>query len=205
MRIGLFALLLVPALVSAPVPSPSFSRAEEIRLAKSAAPPAVTRDARVYVLENGRYVIAEAGHSGAACVLIRIPAEALEPECGDAEADATVLAAERFRVEQRVAGLSPAEIDRAVADAMAAGRLRSPTRPAVVYMMSSAQVLYEGDRRIGKWKPHVMVFYPFLQARDLGLPVDDPDVRIPSVLQAGTPLSSMIVVTPAFVDPAPTS
>jgi hypothetical protein len=187
MRIGLFALLLVPALVSAPVPSPSFSHDEEIRLARSAAPPAITRDARVYVLENGRYVIAQAGHSGAACVLIRIPAEGIEPECGDAEADATVLAVERFQVEQRLAGLSPAEVDRAVADAMVAGRLRLPTRPAMVYMMSSAQVLYDGDTRIGKWKPHVMVFYPYLQAHDLGLPVDDPDARVPSVLWPGTP------------------
>jgi hypothetical protein len=205
MRIGLFALLLVPALVSAPVPSPSFSRNEEIRLAKSAAPPAITRDARVYVLENGRYVIAEAGHSGAACVVIRIPAEGLEPECGDAEADTTVLAVERFTVEQRLAGRSPAEIDRAVADAMASGRLRSPTRPAMVYMMSSAQVLYDGATRIGKWKPHVMVFYPYLQAHDLGLPADDPDVRVPAVLSPGTPRSALIVVTPAFVDPAPAS
>lgn len=205
MRIGVFMLLLIPAVVSAPVPSPSFARNEEIRLARSAAPPAMTRGARVYVLENGRYVIAEDGHSGAACVLIRIPAEALEPECGDAEADATVLAEERFRVEQHVAGRSPAEIDRAVADAMVAGRLRLPTRPAIVYMMSSAQVLYSDSTRLGKWKPHVMMFYPYLQAHDLGLPADDPDVRVPSVLWPGTPLSALIVVTPAFVDPAPAS
>jgi hypothetical protein len=205
MRIGLAALLFIPAAVAAQGPS-VFSRSEEIGLAKSAAPPAVAKDARVYVLDQGHYVVAEPGRTGEACVLIRIPAAALEPECGDAEADATVLAVERFRVEQRVAGRSPAEIDRAVTDAMAAGRLRAPKRPAMVYMMSSAQVLYDDTTRIGKWRPHIMMYYPFLRESDLGLPAGgDSAVKILGILKPGTPLSALIVVMPTFVEPAPAS
>ena len=205
MRIGLSALLFIPAALAAQSPS-VFSRTEEIGLAKSAAPPAVAKDARVYVLDHGHYVVAEPGGTGEACVLIRIPAAAIEPECGDAEADATVLAVERFRVEQRLAGRSPAEIDRAVTDAMTSGRLRAPKRPAMVYMMSSAQVLYNDTTRIGKWRPHVMVYYPFLRESDLGLPADgDSAVKILGILKPGTPLSALIVVTPTFVEPAPAS
>jgi hypothetical protein len=213
MRVRVLALALVPLLAGVPMilqsvlraqaPS-SLSRDQEIRLAKSAAPPGVSRGAQVYVLDHGRYVVAETGHTGVFCVLIQMPADGVEPECGDAEADASVLAVERFRVEQRVAGRSSADIKRAVDDAMAAGRLRAPRRPALVYMMSSAQVLYDGDtKRLGKWEPHVMVFYPQLQNSDLAIPAGDPDIRVPGILDPGTPMSALVVVTPSFVDPAP--
>jgi hypothetical protein len=206
MRIGpsaLSALLVLPLAVTAQG-SAALSRGDEIRLARSAAPPAVARDARVYVLDHGRYVVADSGRSGLACVVIRIPAEGLEPECGDAEADTTVLAVERFRTEQGLAGHTRADVERAVKEGLADGRLRAPARPAMVYMMSSAQILYNGDKRIGKWMPHVMMFYPNLRDHDLGLPVGDPDIRTPGVINPGTPLSALIVVTTGFVDPAPT-
>jgi hypothetical protein len=198
MRTCISIALLVPIVAAAQ------SRADEIRLARSAAPAAIAKDARVYVLEHGRYVVAEQGHSGEACMVIRSRATTLEPECGDAEADATVLAVERFRVEQRLAGRSRSEIDRAVTDEMTAGRFRAPARPALVFMMSSAQILADASgKSVGKWMPHVMVFYPGLRDHDLGL-VESPDMNIPGVIDPETPRSALIVVARDWVDPAPT-
>ncbi len=127
----------------------------------------------------------------------------MAPECGDAEADATVLAVERFRVEDRLAGHSRAEVEQAVSAGFASGRFHAPTRPALVYMLSSAQNLTNpSGKAIGRWMPHVMVFYPNLRGADLGL-VDSPDMDIPSLVESGSPMSALVVVARNWVDPVP--
>jgi hypothetical protein len=203
MRVWLSAMLLLPATMAAQGPS-ALSHDDEIRIARSAAPPEIAKDARVYVLDHDHYIVAEPGRSTVSCMVTRTSATSLEPQCGDAEADATVLAVDRFRTEQRLAGRSRAEIQLAVADALSAGRLRAPKRPALVYMMSSMQILVDpSGKTIGKWHPHVMVFYPNLRESDLGLP-DSPDAMVPSMVEGGTALSGLVVVTTGWVDPAPT-
>ena len=197
MRVWVALALVMPIVVSAQ------SRDEEIRLARSAAPAAITKDAKVWVLDNGHYVVADPGRSGMACTVVRSTAGTQAPECGDAEADATVLAVERFRTEQRLAGQSKEQIEGELADLIKAGRFRAPTRPALVYMLSSAQVLNNpAGKVIGKWMPHVMVFYPGLRDSELGL-VDSPDMDIPSLVEPGTPMSALVVVARNWVDPAP--
>jgi hypothetical protein len=127
----------------------------------------------------------------------------MAPQCGDAEADATVLEVDRFRTEQRLAGQSRGEIDRAISEGLAVGRFHSPKRPALVYMMSSMQMLTDPNgKSVGKWMPHVMVYYPFMHDKDFGL-VDTPDPKVPGTVYPGTALSALVVVTPGFVDPAP--
>jgi hypothetical protein len=129
----------------------------------------------------------------------------MEPQCGDAEADATVLAVDRFRTEQRLAGRSRTEIEKDVTDGLASGRFHSPKRPALVYMMSSMQALTApSGKSLGKWMPHVMVFYPFMHDKDFGL-MDTPDPKVPGTVGAGTALSALVVVTPGFIDPVPAS
>lgn len=180
------------------------SRDDEIRLARSAAPPALSTDAKVWVLDHGHYVVADQGRSSIACTLVRATEGTQQPECGDAEADATVLAVERFRVEQRLAGHSPDEVKQAVTQALASGRLHAPTRPALVYMLSSAQNLIDAnDKPIGHWMPHLMVFYPNLRESDFGI-IQSPDMDIPGLVEPGTPLSALVVVARNWVDPAPT-
>ena len=187
-----------------PPPAVTLSRSEEIRLALSAAPPAVTQGARVYVLEQERYVVAEPGKTAVACQVSRSQARSLEPECGDQEADQTVLAIERFRAERRLAGQPNADIERAVADSIAAGRFRLPRRPAMVYMMSSAQILYSDEGSfVGRWLPHLMLYIPFLREPDIGVPLGSTDVGGPMVDKPGTALSNITIVTRSFVDPAP--
>jgi hypothetical protein len=198
MRTLFLAVLMVPAVAGAQ------TRDQEIRLAKSAAPAEISKDAKVWVLENGHYVVADQGRSTEACVVTRSQSQAFEPQCGDAEADATILAVERYRVEERLAGKSTDQIKRDIDDGFKSGRFHAPKRPALIFMQSSAQILAKPDGTIiGKWMPHLMVFYPQMHDSDLGL-VASEDMNIPSVLDPGTSHSAMVIVMHDWVDPSPT-
>jgi hypothetical protein len=197
MRLWIAVALMLPVVVSAQ------SRDEEIRLAKSAAPPALSADAKVYVLDHGHYVVAAEGHSGLACTVVRPTSDTKAPECGDAEADRTVLAVERFRSEAVLAGHSRDQVKQETAAAFASGRFHGPTRPALVYMLSSAQELTDPNGKpVGHWMPHLMVFYPNLSGDEFGL-IDSPDMDVPSVVEPGSPMSALVVVARNWVDPAP--
>jgi hypothetical protein len=197
MRKCLWLALLIPAAVAAQ------SRDDEIRMARSAAPVAVSKDAKVYVVDHGRYVVAVPGHSGEACMVIRWQG-VYAPQCGDSEADATVLAVERFRAEQLLAGRTKAEVEHAISDGWSTGRFRKPARPALVFMLSSSQQLTDPTGApIGKWFPHVMIFYPGMKESDVGV-VSSSDVNIPGIVEPGMPMSAIVVVAREFVDPAPT-
>jgi hypothetical protein len=206
MRAWIIASFLAPVAVAAqqdpppPLPPMNLSRAEEIRFAKSAAPADISKDAKVWVLENGHYVVAEQGTSGIACVVTRSSPASFEPQCGDAEADASVLAIYRFRVEQRIAGKTKDEIKAEVDSGMASGRFRSPQRPALVYMESSAQVLTDATGTRTRFMPHVMIYYPFMKNSSMGI-VASKSVDVPGVNQENTPISALIVVTRDWVEP----
>jgi hypothetical protein len=210
MRAWMLVSLLVPAAIAAqqdpppPAPPTVLSRADEIRFAKSAAPAEISKDAKVYVLENGHYVIAAPGTSGIACMVLRNSPTSFEPQCGDAEADATILAVYRFRTEQRIAGRTRDQIKAEVDSGMASGRFRSPQRPSLVYMESSAQVLTDptGKNR-SKFMPHVMLYYPFLTNNAMGI-VTTESMDVPGIVQENTPMSALVIVTRDWVDPAPT-
>lgn len=204
------SLLVLPAAIAAQPDPPRLtaptvrSRADEIRFAKSAAPAEISKDAKVYALENGHYVVAEQGTSGVVCMILRSSAEAFEPQCGDAEADATVLAIFRFQTEQRIAGRTEGQIKAEIDSGMASGRFRSPRRPALVYMESSAQLLPDATGKVlSKFMPHLMVFYPFLKNSAMGI-VPSESVDIPGIGQQDTPMSALVIVTRDWVDPAPT-
>ena len=178
-------------------------RDQEIALARSAAPPAFARNARVWVFTGTRYVVGEAGTSGVACYVGRSWPESLEPHCFDPEGAATILPIEIRRVELRTAGKDSAEVDRDIAAALAAGRFRLPRRPALSYMLSSGQRLISDDGKpVGSWRPHIMIYYPYLVASDVGLE-GDPDLRGAVLVDAGRPTASLMIVVPKFIDPEP--
>jgi hypothetical protein len=178
-------------------------RDREIALARSAAPAEVSRDATVMILTERGFEVAVAGRSGVTCVVNRSQPESLEPQCFDAEGSATVLPIELRRTELLREGRSAAEIDREIGEGLMTGRFRLPRRPAMSYMMSSGQVLYDDDgTRAGRWQPHIMIYYPNLTAADLGLG-DTPSTDAAVVVDPGQPLSNVMVVVKSFVDPAP--
>lgn len=211
MRAWILAFLVVPATSVAQQDPPAqptaptvLSRADEIRFAKSAAPTEISKDAKVYVLEKDHYVVAEPGTSGMACMVIRSTATSFEPQCGDAEADATVLATYRFRVEQRIAGRTRDQIKADIDNGISSGRFRAPQRPALVYMESSSQVLSDTSGKVrSKFMPHLMVYYPLMKKSTMGI-VASNSMDVPGLVQDGTPMSAILVVTRDWVDPAPT-
>jgi hypothetical protein len=178
---------------------PVLTEAEEIRLARSGAPPDVTRTATILVLKNGRYVETIKGGGSVTCLVNRSQPLSLEPECYDAEASATILPVHLFQTEQRIAGRPRPEIDATVAARIQSGEFRLPRRPALVYMMSAEQVLYNDEgRRVGPWLPHLMWYFPYLKAGDLGLAAGGATI---SFLGEGTALSAAVVPVRTAVKP----
>jgi hypothetical protein len=125
----------------------------------------------------------------------------LEPHCYDAEGAATVMPMELRRNVLRHLGRGEEEIDRELSAGLVSGRYRLPRRPAVTYMMSAAQVLHADDgRRVGAWRPHLMIYYPYLTSADIGLGAA-PDMRVGIVSESGSALASLMIVVPEFVKP----
>lgn len=173
----------------------------EISLARSAAPPSVSDAASVYVLSADGWRLAVRGTNGAACMVSRSWVESVEPVCWDEEGAATAMPVEMFRIEQLHGGASIDSVNRDVAAGFVSGRFRLPRRPAVSYMMSSAQRLISDDgRAVGSWRPHLMIDYPYLTERDLGLRAGGEPTSL-MVTDAGKPTARMIIVLQAFVDP----
>ena len=75
------------------------------------------------------------------------------------------------------------------------------SRPALTYMMSSAQNLVGGDGTpVGAWQPHLMIYYPEWTGKQAGLEGFVADVGF--IENPGTPLAALVVPLKTFV-PAP--
>ena len=173
-------------------------RDREIALARTAAPAEVSRDASVMVLTAKGFEVAVKGTNGVTCIVNRSHPESLEPHCFDAEGSATVLPIELRRTELLQEGKTAEEIDREIAAGLLDGRFRLPRRPAMSYMMSPEQVLVSDEgKNVGRWQPHIMIFYPHLAATDLGLGAT-PSTDAAMVVDPGKPLSNIMVVVKDF-------
>lgn len=182
-------------------PRRMLARAEEIALARSAAPADVSKGATVWVFTDSGYVVAEKGTNGVACYVSRSWVESIEPHCFDAEGAATILPMEMRRVELRHRGMPKDDVEREIAAGLSSGRFRTPRRPALSWMLSGAQRLVSDDGTpVGQWRPHLMIYYPYLTAAELGLG-STPDLRGAVLVDGGTPTSNLMIVTREFVQP----
>jgi hypothetical protein len=179
--------------------------AEEIALARSAAPAAVSAEATVLVLEEGakRWIVGAEGTNGATCYVSRSWPESLEPHCFDPEGSRTILPIHLKTAEMGHAGATEDEIEREIAAGVAAGRYRYPARPAMSYMLSSGQILVSDEgESVGAWQPHLMIYWPGLTKADLGGSGEGPLLGDSMILSdEGTDEAVLIVVYPEFVDP----
>ena len=174
-------------------------REREIVLARSAAPAAVSDSASIWVLGEREYQLAVTGTNGNACYVSRDWLESLEPHCFDAEGAATVLPMAMHRIALLHQGRSIAEADREISDGIASGRFRLPRRPAMSYMMSGEQRLVSDEgRAVGRWHPHIMIYYPYLTNTELGLGAR-PDMQTAIVVDGGKPLANIMIVLRDFV------
>jgi len=178
-------------------------RSREITLARSAAPPDVTARATVLVLGDTGYVTAVAGSNGVTCFVARSQPQSVEPQCFDAEASRTILQMELRRAALGQQGKSRDEIERDIASGFVDGRFRLPERPAVSYMMSAGQDLYNDEgRHVGRWHPHLMIYFPYLTAEAIGH--TGPDLRTVVVVDAGKPTANLMVIVREFIEPGAT-
>ena len=66
--------------------------------------------------------------------------------------------------------------------------------------MSSEQVLYDDEgRKVGRWKPHLMIYYPHLTSADVGLG-GKPSTEAAVVVDPGKALSNIMIVVRSFTD-----
>ncbi len=154
------------------------SDSDEVALARTAGPTSLSAGAAVYVLRDGEFVKVRDGSSGWACMVSRdTKADGVFPMCFDPEATRTLMAVEMMRTKLRTRGLSNTAVEHEVEAAYNRGTLHYPEKPAMVYMMSSKQVLmsYQGDKvqRVGAWHPHVMIYLPHASAGQFALGADD--------------------------------
>jgi hypothetical protein len=173
-------------------------RSQEIALARSAAPAAVSDSASIWVFTDAGYVVASKGSNGAECYVSRSWPASVEPHCFDAEGAATIMKLHMREVELLHRGVAIDEVDRLVGADLANGRLRLPRRPAMSYMMSAGQSLISDEGRpAGAWRPHIMIYYPFLESHDLYQGA--PDMSAGMISGSGSATSSIMIVVPDFV------
>jgi hypothetical protein len=181
--------------------------AEEIALARSAAPAEVSAKATVYVLRATGPVRAGEGTNGCTCMVSRdLHKGSLYPICFDQEATRTAFPRELMELRLRFEGKNEAEVKSAVTAAYADGTLRHPVRAAVVYMMSSRQVLFSSPlpegRRVGAWHPHLMIAMPNATETQLGFGEGGSAGGL-QLDHGGEPEAQLIVPVPEWADSVP--
>lgn len=139
---------------------------EEVTLARTAAPQAISADARVMVLGRHGYSTAVKGHNGFLCLVERSWGASTDdpqfwnprirsPICFNPPATRTFAPLYLTKTRLVLAGKSPREIVQAIASGFAQGHSPALEPGAMCYMMSKKQ--YLGDQPKA-WHPHLMFF-----------------------------------------------
>jgi hypothetical protein len=151
-------------------------RDAEVRLAKSAAPKAISDQAEVMVLERQGYTTAVQGTNGFVCIVERSWTAGIEdpdfwnpklraPICFNPPAARTYLPITLAKTRSVLAGKSKAQMFDAIAAALDKKELPALEAAAMSYMMSKEG--YLGDQ-VGHWHPHLMFFVPLADGKVWG-------------------------------------
>ena len=180
-------------------------QANELALAKSAAPANISGRATFKVLTRSGYEVAQQGDNGSVCMVMRgfsaptyTPAPfrnlvydpaVRAPICFTPQAVREVLPYYELRTKLAMQGKNPDEIAEGVQAAYAKGELPQRTGVSFAYMWSADQNLASG---IGHWHPHVMVFAPYYDNSALG--GNTFGAPLPQVTDdAGTPFTVVVI------------
>lgn len=145
------------------------SREDEAALARSAAPPSISDQAKVLVLGDRGYETAAEGSNGFVCIVERGWANEFgddefwnpktrAPICFNPASARTVLPTYLQRTEWVLAGKTVVEMQAMTTEALQDGRIVAPAHGAMCYMMS--KLGYVSDDEAGPWRPHLMFFVP---------------------------------------------
>jgi hypothetical protein len=161
-------------------------RDSEIALARSAAPPAISGDARVLVLEKDGYHSAIEGKNGFTCIVERgwmSPLDSTDfwnpklrgPICYNPPAVRSILPYTILRTKLILSRLTKDQMVEKIQTELAGSLLPMPEPGAMSYMMSKNQ--YLGDSA-GHWHPHLMFHLPRMGAGNWGANLPDSPVVV---------------------------
>ena len=176
-------------------------RDAEIALARSAAPEAISRDAKILVLGRHGYETAVEGKSGFVCVVERgwmSPSDAPEfwnpklrgPICFNPQAARSVLPATYKRTEMVLAGKTKAEIIEGNKAAFEKGELPPLAPGAMSYMLSKQAYLTDrGDHNLA----HLMFYTPALDSKAWGADLPKSPVMLNPQFKGVEPIDVFVV------------
>jgi len=180
-------------------------QADEIALARTAAPANISDQATIKVFTKTGFEVAQQGDKGSVCMVMRgfsaptyTPAQFRDlvydatvraPICFIAPAVQEVLPYYELRTKLALQGKNPDQIAEAIAVAYAKGELPKRDQVTFAYMWSAKQSLGPG---IGHWHPHVMLFAPYYNNSMVGgSPFGSPFPQGSD--DAGTPFSVVVI------------
>jgi hypothetical protein len=187
-------------------------REAEIALARSAAPPSISRDATVLVMTRHGYETASTGKNGFVCVVERSWMAGFDdpgfwnskvrgPICYNPPAVRSILPITLKRTSLVLAGHSKAEIAGGMKTAVDKKELPALEPGAMCYMMSRDQRLGDGS---GPWAPHLMFFTPQMDGAAWGADQPGAPVFLNSQFNgAPEPVAVFMVVVNKWSDGTP--
>ena len=204
----------VPLSHMAPTAEYLMPRDSEIAFARTAAPSAVSRDARILVLTAHGYETAVPGTNGFVCLVARSwdlaptrPAASFwDPrirvaKCYNAQGAQTRIPQYTAKTAWALAGASEAEIGARERAAWADGTLKEDAVPgAMAYMMSNRS--WGVGASAGPWRPHLMFYYPTGQAPNWGANLDGSPIAS-SRTSGSAETTVYFVVVPLWSDGSP--
>jgi hypothetical protein len=196
-------LFAVNAVAQRPLP-PLMVPDVEAGLAASAAPPAIAKSARLFLLRRGGFVLYREGSNGFTCFVARTIPREVEPICYlDREEKHTLVAREFEEQKLRERGLSDTEVDAEIGKSYREGRLRPPQSFGLAYMLSPCNRVSNQQGKIVAEPPHLMFYAPYATNAELGLtPSHEHDGHFsPFILFEGEPWA-FLVVPGQVADPA---
>jgi hypothetical protein len=189
----------------------SASQADEIALARSAAPASISANAEVLALGDHGYESAAPGKNGFVCIVERSWANDISdkefwnpktraPICFNAASVRSVLPTYLERTKWVLAGVSTADMLMRTQAEIASGAIKGPEVGSMCYMMSKDS--YLNDDAGGHWHPHLMFYLPRTDASAWGA-----NLAGSPVLGGGKdglePFSLYFVVVPKWSDGTP--
>lgn len=188
----------------------STNQADEIALARTAAPASISDKAEIMVLGAQGYETAVQGSNGFVCLVERSWADDFDasefwnpkrrmPQCLNAAAASSELPEYLKRTQWVLAGVSTEEMAARTKAAWASHEFGPPAPQSMVYMMSKEQ--YIGDVPPGKWQhwyPHVMFYVPATEDSKWGANL--PGAPIFSTTSTAEPITTFFVIAPKWSD-----
>jgi hypothetical protein len=177
-------------------------RNAEIALARSAAPAAISSDAKILVLGWRGYETAIEGKNGFVCMVERSwtsPFNSAEfwnpkirvPQCFNPTAARSILPLTIKRTEMVLAGLSKAQMIDSIKAGFDNKELPAPEPGAMSYMMSRAGYLNDA---LGHHVPHLMFYFPLTDKSSWGADLPDSPVTLNPQFQGGPePITEFVI------------